>query len=80
MRKNASCASCRRASGPQIKGVNGSNFCDIGCTVDARTGRLIVVSALDNLLKGASGQVVQNLNVMCGFPEEMGLLGAPVFP
>ncbi len=65
---------------PSIKGVNGSNFCDIGCTVDARTGRLIVVSALDNLLKGASGQAVQNLNVMCGFPEETGLLGAPVFP
>jgi len=65
---------------PSLKGVNGSNFCDIGCTVDARTGRLIVVSALDNLLKGASGQAVQNLNVVCGFEETAGLQGAPVFP
>ena len=65
---------------PTIKGVNGSNFCDIGCTVDARTGRLIVVSAIDNLIKGASGQAVQNLNVMCGFPEDAGLQSAPVFP
>jgi len=65
---------------PSIKGVNGSNFCDIACTVDPRTGRLIVVSALDNLLKGASGQVVQNLNVMCGFDETAGLESAPVFP
>lgn len=65
---------------PSIKGVNGSNFCDIACTVDKRTGRLLVVSALDNLLKGASGQVVQNLNVMCDFPEDMGLQNAPVFP
>ncbi len=65
---------------PTIKGVNGSNFCDIGCTVDPRTGRLIVVSAIDNLIKGASGQAVQNLNVMCGFPENAGLQSAPVFP
>ncbi len=65
---------------PSIKVVNGSNFCDIGCTVDPRTGRLIVVSSLDNLLKGASGQVVQNLNVMCGFDESAGLTSAAVFP
>ncbi len=65
---------------PTIKGVQGSNFCDIGCTVDERTGRLIVVSAIDNLLKGASGQAVQNLNVMCGLPEDAGLQSAPVFP
>lgn len=65
---------------PQIKAVSGSNFCDIGCTVDPRTGRLIVISAIDNLLKGASGQVVQNLNVMCGFDETLGLMSAAVFP
>ena len=65
---------------PSLKAVNGSNFCDIGCTVDPRTGRLIVISALDNLLKGASGQVVQNLNVLCGFDEDAGLRNAAVFP
>ncbi len=65
---------------PQIKHVNGSNFCDIGTKVDARTGRLIVISAEDNLLKGASGQALQNLNIMFGLPETMGLNSAPVFP
>ncbi len=65
---------------PQIKAVNGSNFCDIGIKVDARTGRVIVISAEDNLLKGASGQAIQNLNLMCGFEETAGLLGAAVFP
>ncbi|RYX85886.1 N-acetyl-gamma-glutamyl-phosphate reductase [bacterium] len=65
---------------PSIKAVNGSNFCDIACSVDKRTGRLIVVSALDNLIKGASGQVVQNLNVMYGFEENAGLQSAAVFP
>lgn len=65
---------------PQIKHVNGSNFCDLGTKVDARTGRILVISAIDNLVKGASGQVVQNLNLMCGFPETMGLEAAAVFP
>ena len=65
---------------PQIKHVNGSNFCDVGTKVDARTGRLIVISAEDNLLKGASGQALQNLNIMFGLPETMGLNSAPVFP
>ena len=65
---------------PQIKHVNGSNFCDVGTKVDARTGRLIVISAEDNLIKGASGQALQNLNIMFGLPETMGLQGAAVFP
>lgn len=65
---------------PQIKHVNGSNFCDVGTKVDVRTGRLIVISAEDNLLKGASGQALQNLNIMFGLPETMGLQGAAVFP
>lgn len=65
---------------PQIKYVNGSNFCDIGTKVDERTGRLIVISAIDNLLKGASGQAVQNLNIMFDLPETMGLESAAVFP
>lgn len=65
---------------PQIKGVAGSNFCDIGVTVDARTGRLIVIASLDNLVKGASGQAIQNMNLMCGFEETDGLKSAALFP
>jgi len=65
---------------PQTKWVYGSNFCDIGLTVDSRTGRVIVVSAIDNLVKGAAGQAVQNMNIMLGLPEKTGLDFAPVFP
>jgi N-acetyl-gamma-glutamyl-phosphate reductase len=65
---------------PQLKHVVGSNFCDIGIEVDQRTGRVIVIAAEDNLLKGASGQAIQNLNLMCGFDETAGLQGAPIFP
>ncbi|PQV62721.1 N-acetyl-gamma-glutamyl-phosphate reductase [Abditibacterium utsteinense] len=65
---------------PQLKHVVGSNFCDIGIEVDARTGRIILISAEDNLLKGASGQAIQNLNLMCGFEETAGLQGAAIFP
>jgi N-acetyl-gamma-glutamyl-phosphate reductase len=65
---------------PSTAFVRGSNFCDIGLTIDSRSGRLIVVSAIDNLVKGASGQAVQNMNIMCGFPEAMGLEGLPLFP
>ncbi len=50
-----------------------TNFCDIGVTLDARTGRAVVVSAIDNLLKGAAGQAVQNMNLMLGFAETEGL-------
>ena len=60
--------------------VRGSNFCDIAPLVDQRTGRVIIVSAIDNLLKGASGQAVQNMNIVCGFPETMGLEGLGLFP
>lgn len=65
---------------PSTAQVRGSNFCDIGLTVDGRTGRVIVVAAIDNLVKGASGQAVQNMNVMNGFPENTGLEGLPLFP
>jgi len=65
---------------PSTAYVRGSNFCDIGLTVDNRTGRVIVVTAIDNLVKGASGQAVQNMNIMCGFPEAMGLEGLALFP
>jgi N-acetyl-gamma-glutamyl-phosphate reductase len=65
---------------PSTAFVRGSNFCDIGLTVDQRTGRVIVVSAIDNLVKGASGQAVQNMNIVCGFPENLGLEGLGLFP
>jgi len=60
--------------------VRGSNFCDIGFKTDSRTGRLIVLSAIDNLVKGAAGQAVQNMNLMCNLPETTGLLAVPLFP
>jgi N-acetyl-gamma-glutamyl-phosphate reductase len=59
---------------PDLSAVARTNFCDIGATVDARTGRAVVVSAIDNLVKGAAGQAVQNLNLMLGFAETEGLL------
>lgn len=65
---------------PSTAFVRGSNFCDIAPVVDKRTGRIIVVSAIDNLVKGASGQAVQNMNLVCGFPETMGLEGLALFP
>lgn len=65
---------------PTIKNVIGSNFCDVGVAVDTRTKRLIVISALDNLIKGASGQAVQNMNLMNGFGETEGLQSAALFP
>ena len=57
-----------------------SNYCDIGLKVDHRTGKLIVVSAIDNLGKGASWQALQNMNIICGFDETEGLRAAPLFP
>ncbi len=65
---------------PSTAFVRGSNFCDIGVTVDSRTNRVIVVSAIDNLVKGASGQAIQNMNLLCGFPETEGLTGLPLYP
>ncbi|HEX9079135.1 MAG TPA: N-acetyl-gamma-glutamyl-phosphate reductase [Desulfuromonadaceae bacterium] len=65
---------------PSTAFVAGSNFCDIAPLVDNRTGRVIVVSAIDNLVKGASGQAVQNMNLVCGLPETMGLEGLALFP
>lgn len=58
---------------PALKDVQRTNFCDIGFGVEPKTGRLIVVSVIDNLLKGASGQAVQNMNIRMGFQEEEGL-------
>lgn len=65
---------------PYIKSVYGSNFCDMGLAVDTRTGRLIVVSVIDNLMKGAAGQAVQNMNIMHGIEETLGLRVPGLFP
>jgi N-acetyl-gamma-glutamyl-phosphate reductase len=59
---------------PDLRGVARTNFCDIGVAFDAKTGRAVVVSAIDNLVKGAAGQAVQNMNLMFGFDETAGLL------
>ena len=65
---------------PSLQGVRGSNFCDVAVFGDERNDGLILLSALDNLVKGASGQAVQCANLMCGLPEELGLLEAPLVP
>jgi N-acetyl-gamma-glutamyl-phosphate reductase len=65
---------------PETKQVVGSNFCDIGLAVDGRTRRCIIVVAIDNLVKGASGQAIQAMNVMSGLDERAGLQAAALFP
>jgi N-acetyl-gamma-glutamyl-phosphate reductase len=65
---------------PETKQVYGSNFCDIGVAVDDRARRCIVVVAIDNLVKGASGQAIQAMNVMAGLDERTGLLSPALFP
>ncbi len=65
---------------PATKAVLGSNFCDLGLAVDGRTGRAVVLAALDNLGKGAAGQAIQNLNLMFGLAETAGLRLAAVYP
>ncbi len=63
---------------PDISQVRGSNYCDIGLYYDAEDSKVIVVSAIDNLVKGASGQAVQNMNIMCGLEETAALATPPV--
>ena len=65
---------------PETRWVKGSNFVDIGFAVDERTGRIIVIGAIDNLVKGAAGQAVQNMNLLFGLAETLGLEQAPMFP
>lgn len=65
---------------PETKWVEGSNFVDINFKIDSRTGRIIMMGALDNLVKGAAGQAVQNMNLMFGEQETEGLLLVPMFP
>ena len=65
---------------PQTRHVRGSNMTFIGVAKDRIPGRAIVVSALDNLVKGASGQAIQNMNLMLGYPETLGLEQVALFP
>jgi N-acetyl-gamma-glutamyl-phosphate reductase len=65
---------------PNTKDVRGSNFCDMGTMVSEANDRAVVVTAIDNLVKGASGEAVQNMNIMLGYPETMGLKVLPLSP
>ncbi|MCJ7746411.1 MAG: N-acetyl-gamma-glutamyl-phosphate reductase [Desulfobacterales bacterium] len=65
---------------PNTKDVRGSNYCDIGVKVNEADGRTVIITAIDNLVKGASGEAVQNMNIMLGFPETMGLEALPLSP
>lgn len=65
---------------PETRWVEGSNYVDLNVKIDERTGRIIMMGALDNLVKGAAGQAVQNMNLMFGFSETEGLQMAPLFP
>ncbi len=69
-----------RSSIPSLKDVRGSNFCDIFPIWDERTKRVIILSVIDNLVKGAAGQAVHNMNLMLGIPQESGLLLSPLQP
>lgn len=65
---------------PETKWVEGSNFLDVNFKLNPRTNRVIMMGAIDNLVKGAAGQAVQNMNIMFGLPENMGLKLVPMFP
>ena len=64
----------------ETKWVEGSNYVDINFKIDSRTNRIIMMGAIDNLVKGAAGQAVQNMNLMFGLPETEGLELVPMFP
>ena len=65
---------------PETRWVEGSNYVDVNFKIDERTKRVVVMGALDNLVKGAAGQAVQNMNLIFGLPEDTGLLQPPIFP
>ena len=65
---------------PQTRWVKGSNFVDVNFKIDPRTKRIIMMGAMDNLVKGAAGQAVQNMNLMFGLEENKGLKLVPMFP
>jgi N-acetyl-gamma-glutamyl-phosphate reductase len=69
-----------RMNKPSLANVRGSNFCDIGFEVDKGTDRIVVVSAIDNMVKGAAGQAIQNMNLMYGFDERTGLWTSGLSP
>ena len=65
---------------PQTRWVEGSNFADVNFKIDPRTNRIVIMGAIDNMVKGAAGQAVQNMNLMFGLPENTGLKQIPAFP
>ncbi|MCB7319304.1 N-acetyl-gamma-glutamyl-phosphate reductase [Lacrimispora sp. 210928-DFI.3.58] len=65
---------------PQTRWVEGSNFVDVAFQIDPRTNRIVMMGAIDNMVKGAAGQAIQNMNLMFGLPENTGLKQIPVFP
>ena len=69
-----------RDEAPQTKWVEGSNFVDVNYKIDPRTNRVVMMGAMDNLVKGAAGQAIQNMNIMFGLPENQGLKLVPMFP
>jgi N-acetyl-gamma-glutamyl-phosphate reductase len=71
---------CEEGVWPSTLQVRGSNYCRIGWSLDHRTGQLIILSAIDNLVKGASGQAIQNMNIMFGWDQTLGLTQLPMYP
>ena len=65
---------------PETRWVEGSNYVDVNFKIEPRTNRIIMMGALDNLVKGAAGQAVQNMNLLFGLPENTGLKQVPMFP
>src|SRR5262249_50647978 len=65
---------------PETRWVKGSNFCDIAIEIDHRTNKVIAIGAIDNLVKGAAGQAIQNMNLVFGWEETIGLMQIPMFP
>ena len=65
---------------PQTRWVEGSNFADVNFKIDPRTNRIVMMGAIDNMVKGAAGQAIQNMNLMFGLPENTGLKQIPMFP
>lgn len=65
---------------PNPRHVRGANYCDLAVHMDMRAGRVVTVSAIDNLIKGAAGQAIQAMNLMLGYPEEMGLVAPGIYP
>ena len=63
---------------PETRNVKGSNYADVNAVIDSRTNRAVVMGAIDNLVKGAAGQAVQNMNLLCGLEETEGLMGVPM--